>query len=41
MDVPPGRYTLLGDFASTEVKRKVIVTNHGTKVSWVVPSSIQ
>ena len=41
MDVPPGRYTLLGDFAGTELKRDVVVTQNGTKVSWVVPSSIQ
>jgi len=41
MDVPPGRYTLLGDFAGTEVKRNVVVTASGTKVSWVVPSSIE
>ena len=41
MDVPPGRYTLLGDFGGTELKRDVVVTQNGTKVSWVVPSSIQ
>jgi len=41
LDVPPGRYTLLGDFGGTEVKRDVVVTNGGTKLSWVVPSSIQ
>ena len=41
MDVPPGRYTLLGDFGGTTVKRDVVVTQNGTKVSWVVPSSIE
>jgi hypothetical protein len=41
MDVVPGRYTLLGTFGGTEVKRDVLVPASGTKVSWVVPSSIQ
>ena len=41
MDVVPGRYTLLGNFGGTEVKREVLVPNNGTHVSWVVPSSIQ
>jgi hypothetical protein len=40
MDVPPGRYTLVGDFGGTEVKRNVVVADKSTKVSWVVPSSI-
>lgn len=40
MDVPPGRYTLVGDFGGTEVRRDVVVPAHGTKVSWVVPSTI-
>ena len=40
MDVPPGRYTLVGNFGGTEVKRNVVVAKNGTKVSWVVPSSI-
>jgi hypothetical protein len=40
MDVPPGRYTLVGDFGGTEVKRDVVVPANGTKVSWVVPSTI-
>ncbi len=40
MDVPPGRYTLLGDFGGTEVKRNVVVSDKSTKVSWIVPSSI-
>jgi hypothetical protein len=42
MDVPPGRYTLVGLFGNTEIKRDVLVpTNNGTKVSWVVPSKIE
>jgi hypothetical protein len=40
MDLPPGRYTLVGDFGGTEVKRDVVVGNRSTKVSWVLPSSI-
>ena len=41
MDVPPGRYTLVGDFGSTEVRRDVTVPNHnGAKVSMVVPSKV-
>jgi hypothetical protein len=40
MEVPPGRYTLVGDFAGTEVKRNVVVPANGTTVSWVVPSTI-
>jgi hypothetical protein len=40
MDLPPGRYTLVGNFGGTEVKRNVVVAEKGTKVSWVVPSSI-
>ena len=40
MDVPPGHYTLVGNFGGTEVKRNVVVAKNGTKVSWVVPSNI-
>jgi hypothetical protein len=40
MDVPPGRYTLVGDFGSTEIRRDVVVSNNGTKVSLVVPSKV-
>jgi hypothetical protein len=40
MDLPPGRYTLVGDFGITELRRDVVVSNHGTKVSWVVPSKV-
>jgi hypothetical protein len=40
MDLAPGRYTLVGDFGGTEVKRDVVVSRDGTKVSWVLPSSI-
>ena len=41
MDVPPGRYTLVGDFGSTEIRRDVNVSSHGTKLSWVVPSKVE
>jgi len=42
MDLPPGRYTLVGDFGTTELRRDVVVSNNGTgtKVSWVVPSKV-
>lgn len=40
MDVPPGRYTLVGDFGNTEVRRDVTVSNNGAKVSMVVPSKV-
>ena len=41
MDVPPGRYTLVGDFGSTEVRRDVTVPTHGgAKVSMVVPAKV-
>ena len=42
MNVPPGRYTLVGDFGGTEIKRDVLVpTNNGIKVSWVVPAKVE
>jgi hypothetical protein len=41
MDVPPGRYTLVGDFGGTELRRDVLVpTNDGVKVSWIVPANV-
>ena len=40
MDVPPGRYTLVGDFGQTEVRRDVVVSSGGAKVSMVVPPSV-
>ena len=40
MDVPPGRYTLVGEFGNTEVRRDVVVSNNGTKVSMIVPSKV-
>jgi hypothetical protein len=40
MDVPPGRYTLVGDFGNTEVRRDVVVSGNGTKVSMIVPSKV-
>jgi len=42
MDLPPGRYTLVGDFGSTEIRRDVTVpANNGTTLSWVVPSKVE
>jgi hypothetical protein len=42
MDVPPGRYTLVGLFGNTELRRDVLVpTGKSTKLSWVVPSKIE
>jgi len=38
--VPPGRYTLVGDFGNTEIRRDVVVSNNGAKVSMVVPSKV-
>lgn len=40
MDVPPGRYTLVGDFGNTEIRRDVVVTTNGAKVSLLVPSKV-
>ncbi|MCW5658030.1 MAG: hypothetical protein KIT60_10025 [Burkholderiaceae bacterium] len=40
LDVPPGRYTLAGDFGGTEVRRDVMVSTEGVKVPMVVPSSV-
>jgi len=40
MDVPPGRYTLVGDFGNTEIRRDVVVSTNGAKVSMVVPSKV-
>ena len=42
MDVPPGRYTLVGTFGSTEIRRDVVVPTHnGTTVAWIVPSKVE
>jgi len=41
MDLPPGRYTLLGDFADREVKRNISVADAGTTVHWVLPWQIE
>ena len=40
MDVPPGRYTLVGDFGNTKIRRDVVVTTNGAKVSLLVPSKV-
>src|SRR4051812_7622243 len=41
MDVPPGRYTLVGAFADREVRRDVSVTSSGTTVHWVLPWQVE
>jgi hypothetical protein len=42
INVPPGRYTLEGDFGGTELRRDVLVpTNNSVKVSWIVPASVE
>jgi len=41
MDVPPGRYTLVGEFADRQVRRNVSVANGGTTVHWVLPWDIE
>lgn len=41
MDVPPGRYTLVGDFADRQVRRSVQVASSGTTVHWVLPWRIE
>src|SRR5262245_9196085 len=40
LDVPAGRYTLLGDFGTTQVKRDVVVAGSGTTVHFVVPPNL-
>ncbi|HEY6512043.1 MAG TPA: hypothetical protein VI032_08705, partial [Burkholderiaceae bacterium] len=39
-DVPPGSYTLSGEFAGRRVEREVNVASAGTTVHWVVPSTL-
>jgi hypothetical protein len=41
MDVPPGRYTLVGEFADRQVRRDVSVTGSGTTVHWVLPWRVE
>jgi hypothetical protein len=41
MDVPPGRYTLVGEFADRQVRRDVSVTGSGTTVHWVLPWQVE
>ena len=41
MDVPPGRYTLVGEFADRQVRRDVAVTDSGTTVHWVLPWRVE
>lgn len=40
IDVPPGHYTLLGEFADHRLQRDVSVATAGTTVHWVLPSSL-
>ena len=40
MDVPPGRYTLVGEFADRRLQRDVNVAEAGTTVHWVLPSTV-
>jgi hypothetical protein len=40
MDVPPGRYTLEGEFEGHLVKRSVTVTANGANVHMVAPPSV-
>lgn len=39
-DLPPGRYTLRGDFAGREITREVNVADAGTTLHWVLPSTL-
>jgi hypothetical protein len=41
MDVPAGRYTLVGEFADRLVRRDVQVADSGTTVHWVLPWKIE
>jgi len=38
LDVPAGRYTLVGDFADRQLRRDVTVAGTGTTVHWVLPA---
>lgn len=41
MDLPPGRYTLTGEFEGIEMQRQVTVAQGGgTTVHWVVPATL-
>jgi hypothetical protein len=40
MDVPPGRYTLEGEFEGHLVKRNVTVASNGANVSMVAPPTV-
>jgi len=39
-DVPPGRYTLLGEFAEHRIEREVTVAAAGTTLHWVLPPTL-
>jgi hypothetical protein len=40
IDMPPGRYTLRGEFDGHSMTRTVTVGSKGTTVHWVVPPSV-
>ena len=40
MDLPPGRYTLLGRFSGLTMSRDVTVSGAGTTLHWVVPPTL-
>jgi len=40
LDVPPGRYTLQGQFGEQRVQRDVTVADSGTTVHWVLPKAV-
>jgi hypothetical protein len=40
LDVPPGRYTLQGQFAERTLQRDVTVAAGGTTVHWVLPDTV-
>lgn len=40
IDVPPGQYTLVSEFADKQVTRNINVAANGTTVHWVMPASV-
>src|SRR5262245_3279305 len=40
LDVPPGQYTLQGQFGEQRVQRDVTVAGSGTTVHWVLPATV-
>jgi hypothetical protein len=41
VDLPAGRYTLVGEFADRQVQRTVTVADGGTTVHWVLPWRVE